>query len=60
MGLWGAIGDFVSGVVLVSMFAFPIVLHNAEVIGSEALTTISLSTLALVGALTVFLSRVTI
>lgn len=35
-GLWGALGDFVIGGVLCSIFAYPKVLYNNESIDSKA------------------------
>jgi hypothetical protein len=58
-GLWGALGDFITGVIVVSLFAYPVVLHNAEVIGPEALTTISMSTFFLVAAIWITVSSLT-
>lgn len=54
--LWGAIGDFSSGILLVSMFAFPIVLHNANVIHFEALLAISLSSVSFMGGVSILLA----
>ena len=59
-GLWGAIGDFSTGAVLVSMLAFPVVLHNAYVIGPEALAAISISTFALFASVSILLSSVSL
>jgi len=57
-GLWGALGDFITGVIVVSLFAYPVVLHNAYQIGPEALTTISVSTLFLVGAVWITIAAI--
>jgi hypothetical protein len=59
-GLWGAIGDFVTGVVIVSLFAYPIVLHNAYQIGSQSLSLVSMSTVFLIGALWITVSALTV
>jgi len=50
-GLWGAIGDFITGVIIVSLFAYPVVLHNSYEIGPQTLTALSVSTLFLLGSI---------
>jgi hypothetical protein len=57
-GLWGAIGDFVSGLIVVSIFAFPVVLHNAYIISPQALTLTSISNVFLLASLYIGLSYV--
>ena len=59
-GLWGAIGDFITGVVGVSLFAFPVVLHNSEQISAESLALVALSNLCLIGSLWIVISALTI
>jgi hypothetical protein len=45
-GTWGAVGDFTAGMVSVSLFAFPSVLHNAnKVVGDESLALATLSSI---------------
>jgi hypothetical protein len=34
-GVWGALGDFTIGCMLVSIFAFPTVLHNSHIIHNK-------------------------
>lgn len=55
-GLWGAIGDFITGVIAVSLFAYPVVLHNAYEIGPQTLTALSLSTVFLLGSIYIAIS----
>ena len=49
-GLWGAIGDFATGVVFCSVFAFPLVLKNAEIIPVGSVVYIWVGNFALVAA----------
>ena len=45
-GTWGAIGDFLTGIFLVSLFAFPFVLYHAnQVISESSLISVTASTL---------------
>lgn len=57
-GVWGAFGDFVFSASMISLFAFPVVLHNAnQVIGQSALLIVTLSTLSFLAS-SMFLGRV--
>jgi len=49
-GLWGAIGDFTIGIMFISIFGFPTVLHNIEKLSSISFFLIILSNLFLIFA----------
>jgi hypothetical protein len=53
-GLWGAIGDFTLGAVLCSLFAFPMVLKNSEVIPLSSMILIWVGNLCLIAAALVY------
>ena len=49
-GLWGAIGDFIMGAILCSIFAYPIVLRNAGYIDEGAVGLIATGNFALLAS----------
>lgn len=57
-GLWGAIGDFSTGAVLVSLFGFPMVLKNAYVITNSSMWLIFMSNICLLVSVYVAISFV--
>jgi len=56
-GVWGAVGDFCVGVVLVSIFAYPTVLRNNDAIDDGAYTLVVLSDVCVVLAVALNLAR---